>query len=937
MRTVAGLLAAAAFCLSAPATAQSPEDSASKPEARAAFGAILRIPFAGVEFRPRAYVLNASRDWVAKEASDGVQQDAEGKRSFYIKTTGGSGSEVRGFCRYADTAAGVAAEWTAVPGAASRAVGLELRGVLPLEDYAAGSFVADGTRRPIPYEDVKGGVFKGDVRSFVLFDRSGAERLSLTFAAPQRLAIERSGDPKIGGRLILCLRMSDAPKPGVACSVAFTASVPGGLKVGPDGTCRISAGPDWIPFKNCGGIRAGSALDFSALRPTGEPAGRFGRIVARGGHFELEGRPGVPVRINGLTLGVSEIIRPARSLEEVRTIAETLADRYARSGYNAVLLMNYGYGVLHGSGDCTRPNPKQMEKYDALVAAFVRRGLYLSTYLEDDRFWLQPWRSCGVDRDGNLSGGEWKRLVQVHEGVQSNTMAFARNFFGHRNVYTGRTLAEEPALGWISLTGEGCLGANTAALERHEAWRTAWRVFLAERRAADPANWKDIPETFPKSVSEPTRHATAFKLFLDACEARFGARMKRLLRDELKCRALVSSMNGVFYQNHIRRSRVETYDYVDGHFYVDHPDFLGLDWKLPATAGVSSPVCNALGIHGPWLDREFGKPFVVTEFNYCPPNPCRGIAGLFAGAQAAFQDWSGVWRFATCGSAEEILHPETAKMSSFNMTGDPLFRASQVATALLYLRGDMAVGRRAFAREIPDGVFAKPTDDAPGEDVWHWLNWTAWYGRVGSWSGHPAGALPSGVESLCRYPESYRTKSLETVRRLVAGCGAKDPLPTAADGAAQLDAARGSLFLTTPRTCGGFVTRGSLTAGPLAADRLETPTAVWTSSLDGRPVASSRHLLLFHLVDCVNTDIVFSDDSRRVLLDWGRAPQLVRRTKAHVTLAAGEGAWTVWALHEDGERRFAVPTRVEDGRLAFEADTAGEDGSAVLCYELVRP
>jgi len=910
--------------------------AATESEARAAYGAIFRVAAANAEFRPRAYTIKPGNVWEAQEAIGGDKADKDGRRLYAIRTNAGPASEVRGHCRFAAVPGGVSAEWTATPQARAKVAVLELRGTFPLEEFAAGSLEADGRSVAIPYEDAKGDVFKGAVKRLTLIDRHGQRGLTLDFAERQTLAVTRSGDPKIGGRLILCIRMATSPKSGETVRTAFVASLPGGLALGPDANVVLSGDKDWVPFQNCGAIVPGSALDFSSMRPTGAVAGRLGRIVANGEHFELDTRPGHPVRIYGINVGLTSFLAPNKTLEEVRLEAERLADRLARHGYNAVLLEKYG-GLVAGSPDCTVPEPSALAKWDALIAAFVSRGLYISTYFDDYRFWYMPWRSCGIDRDGMLGGWDWKSLLHVHEGVVSNAMAFARNLFTHKNPHTGRSLAEDPALGWISLIGEGCLGSNTAFLEKEEAWRTAWKRFLTAKRAESPEDWKDIPETFPGSVSEPTRHATAFKLFLAEREAHFGNRMRAFIRDDLKCKALVSNMNGVFYPLHIRKARVETYDYVDQHFYVDHPDYFGIDWQPPATAGTSSPICNALGIHGPWIDREFGKPFVVTEWNYCPPNPCRGIAGLFVGAQAAFQDWAGIWRFAAHHDTREYLNPDSAYMESFNMTGDPLFRASQRATACLYLRGDMPVAKRTLVREIPASVYAKPMDGAPNENVWHWLNWTAWYGRIGSWTAHPDGTLPLGGERLCLYPRDYAAKDLAAVSRLAAGID--DPmktLPPACDSAARLDRAKGSLLIETPRTCGGFVMEGDVAAGGLTLRQAKTPTAIWASALDDAPLAGSRHVLVSHLVDCVNTDMTFTDATRCMLLKWGHAPQLVRRTSACFSLALEPGAWTVWTLFEDGTRRHRVPTTYAEGRLSFEVDTVGRDGKAVLQYELVR-
>ena len=53
----------------------------------------------------------------------------------------------------------------------------------------------------------------------------------------------------------------------------------------------ISAGEGWIPFEYRKAVEPGSALDFSKLSHRHAPAGKFGRVVAKGGHFEFERLP----------------------------------------------------------------------------------------------------------------------------------------------------------------------------------------------------------------------------------------------------------------------------------------------------------------------------------------------------------------------------------------------------------------------------------------------------------------------------------------------------------------------------------------------------------------------------------------------------------------------------------------------------------------------
>ncbi|MBN2508537.1 MAG: hypothetical protein JXQ71_17805 [Verrucomicrobia bacterium] len=65
---------------------------------------------------------------------------------------------------------------------------------------------------------------------------------------------------------------------------------------------------------------------------------------------------------------------------------------------------------------------------------------------------------------------------------------------------------------------------------------------------------------------------------------------------------------------------------------------------------------------------------------------------------------------------------------------------------------------------------------------------------------------------------------------------------------------------------------------------LDTDATVWVSSVDGKPIATGRRLLVTHLADLQNSDTRYGDRSRQVLLPWGRLPHLVRGGRAVVAL-----------------------------------------------------
>ena len=911
-----------------------------KDEARPAYGAVLRLPSVGTEFQPRLYVAKGcGRQILVPAGGDRVEKD--GSRHFFLRTGNGAKSDVDG--RYTLNAAGdgVEVHWGLQPQVNATVSASEVRGVLPLETYSGGSFVADGQCVAIPTSEPKGNLWEGRLRCFDLSDKHGKLRLTLEFLAEQAFTVQMSGDPKIGGKLILCIGISDAMAPEKTYELTMKARTPDGLRVGADVNYRIDSGENWVPFISEKTIVPGSALDLSGIRTTGMPAGCYGRVVAVGDHFEFEGRPGEDARFYGVNVCTGAL------MPDDPEHAKLLAKRLAASGYNAVRIHHQDTWIVTAreKGDTFRRdgvtlNPRQVRKFDAFVAACVENGLYLTTDLFCSRTWAIRWRDVGIDRDGLIGMGDFKSLVQVHEGVYSNYLAFARNFLGHKNVFTGRSLAEEPALGWISLVNEGCLGRSTAALEKWPEWRAAWIRWLDARRREDAKGYGDIPETFPADVMAASRHACAFKLFLADTESAFARKVRRFLREEMGCKALWTNMNGVFHTVHTREARVRNYDYIDGHFYVDHPNYLGQQWRMPSSAGTRNPITNACGANYPSLDRDYARPFTITEWNYCAPNPYRGCAGLLVGAAAAVQGWGGLWHFDFAGGEDQYAEPETAAMGPFAMVGDPLMRASDRTALFLYLRGDMKSAEKSFVVELPERTFRTVTDELPNEDTWHWLNWVTWYGRLGSSIVKDGGKVPSGLIRIAGYPDDYRKKNYAKVFRMVTGVETDatpaKTMPVAADGQVRVDGRSGTFCVNTPRTCGGFVSEGSFTTGVLHADVGAVATSVAASSLDEKPISRSDRILVTHLVDCVNKGIVFTDESRNILSEWGKTPQLVRKARAEVSLAVCEGKWLVWAIDMDGSRVKPVPCVWRNGRLAFVCDTATDPRQATFHYELVR-
>ena len=720
---------------------------------------------------------------------------------------------------------------------------------------------------------------------------------------------------------------------------------------------------DWLPLSVEPDVAPGSALDFSGMLADRAPCGAHGRVVVRGGHFEYENRPGEPLRFWGVNLCGGANFPDIDKAEEI-------AARFAALGYNSVRLHHHDSGLVGGNSDAFGPagsgddasssrdgggavatstglDPDALRRMDALVAALGRRGIHVITDLYVSR--PVSWRSCGIDRDGVMSKGQFKHLAPIHEGAFSNFCAFAAAWLNHTNEFTGVRFADDPTLMALALINEGNLdnGAGPEPFVSLPNWREKWEAWLAEKKAADPAAFSDIPATIPEGNHwSRTRHVAAFSRFLAEVETDFEARAVRFLREQVGLKAPISNMsawmNPPEYQIPLAGPSI---DYVESHSYCDHPTFPERQWGLPCLVGSENPVRQRLrslgyGAMGGTLKRIFGKPHVVTEFNYVAPNPHRGAGGLLFGAEAAAQDWDGAWRFDWASSKNGVEEPGTGYCGLFAINCDPLRQASDRLAQMLFVRGDLAPCRDAYAVWMPP---SKITGVFDGES--HQLNtpWPelTWRARLGTVVGEEPPAWARWVDP---YPDYYKRDA-----PVAAGIPQRDDIA--------LDREAGWFKVSTPRTCAVFAEGGAHEAGAL---KVEVPTActagvqggaasvtVWATSLDGAPLAETRRVLVGMLTDLRNTGMEteereegassLSGGKATLVRKWGGLPHLVRRGTARVELELADGDWMINALSLGGIRRFEVPCeRSESGRIAFSIDNAADPASATLFWELSR-
>jgi hypothetical protein len=887
-------------------------------DALASSSATLELTDPTCDFSPQLF----TPDWNGQRSKGGLVRDADGSYPFSIGA--GTPPPIRGKAVFKQTAGGaVEASYAFAAGRDIALNALYVGTSLPTDRWAGGTWACESQNGELPLENRGLSVMAKSVTALHLISRDGKERLSLTFPKPTPVMLQddRQWGPSFSVR-IGYLAGTKTFKAGETFDVAFIVATQEPQRLLLDEPVTLQADADWIPLKAETEILAGSALDFSQLGLTDAPAGKHGRVVAKGPHFEFEGKPGVAQRFYGVNLCFS-----ANYLEPADTAR--LATRLARTGYNALRLHHHDGGLVEGSADGTTVNPAQLARLEALIAACASNGIYLTTDLYVSR--PVPWRSIGVDRDGKIEMNEYKMLVPVHEGAWNNLKTFTRQWLDHVNPYTGRRNADEPAIAWLAMINEGNFGNYMAEMRSIPEWLTAWDKWLAEKKRSEPQAYADIPSNLPDTLYAHSRHIAALVLFLKDMEDRMIIRMKAFLRDELRCRALVTNRNA--WTNHASDQvpREELYDYVDDHFYVDHPEFIERPWQLPSKCANVNPIKNeAMGVQSVVFTRLLNKPFTITEYNYSGPGRFRGIGGIVTGTLGALQNWDGIWRFTYSHSRDNLFQPEGSAMGYFDMAADPLSLAAERASLCLFLRGDLAPLTRSYAIVIPKHEVLQMRADMPqNRTAWPWL---AWYARLGT---RVAGKPDAGITWSGQFPAVYDIPAAD-IRRLLTPDGAAG-LPPAGDGAIALDKATGSLIINTPKTSGGFAESGIIDAGALIFDVGGTAATVWVSALDSNPIRSSSRLLLTHLTDVQNSGIHYAQQSRKTLLAWGRLPHLVRKGTAEIRLAVSPAKdYKVYALSTGGRRVAEVPCRVVKGRLAFTAAVDSQSGSATLLYEIAK-
>lgn len=742
------------------------------------------------------------------------------------------------------------------------------------------------------------------------------------------------------------------------------------------GSLGVTAAEDaWQPVtdKSLKIVRA-SALDFSFLA-TETIAGEKGLMVAApGGHLAFAESPDAPVRFHCASLAWS----PASGSYPDHATADLYAEQLRLHGYNLARLHFVDANLMSGRVRDFDLDPAQLDNFRYLLAALKRNGIR----------WMIDAATSENGGYGNVQPHRWEARyghkidVHVSEAARKHWLRLASSFLGSLNPYTGLRPLDDPALAIVTTFNEDGLEYASLADEPRthqvypETLRTPFNAWLATQYgntsglakpwAGELAGGESLELRtvgLPRSRGATGRRMRDLQRFFLEREEETYLWMTTALR-QLGYRGITTAYNN-WTTSEAQLSRrklslVSTDSYHDIVFSLEPG----------TTIEQSSSLDDDLKyVREMMATRWLGRPFVVSEYDHLFWNTFRHEAGVAVPAYAALQGWDGLCRHGS-GAVDLAYgspYPHKQKLLPYNIGMDPIARASETLSALLFARGDVKASPQRLAIPlagekdfIADGQGRLP-DDLTRLGLITGLGLSQGRSGEAAQAGQAAalpppreaGALPRWLEKTLDRVSGAAGQRLAKRLDTLTATGAIDAETAklaqrrayrSDTGEILADAAARTIQVVTPMTeAVSFATlQAPLRLGRMTLEAASEPALVSVSSLDGAPLATSRKLLLILSTDAMNSGMTFSDAGRRTVTDYGRLPVLLRTGSVHLSLALAppQGGQPerprLSALHLDGTVAAMLPVNRQAETIRFTIETASSRHGATTFFLLER-
>jgi hypothetical protein len=708
-------------------------------------------------------------------------------------------------------------------------------------------------------------------------------------------------------------------------------------------------------------LPASSLLDLSST--LAKPAGGRG-FLTTGTDGKFHWADGSRARFWGINVASTRLNIPREQIEEV-------VKNFARAGLNLVRLEAIdNRNCLLGSPDA--PTSRQLDrayldKLDYWMHCLRQNGIYYYLDLLDFRT-FRPG-------DGVLNAERLDRAARPYAVFDRRLIELQKEYAGqlllHKNPYSGLRPIEDPAFALLEICNEHGFflypdkldtmvepyRTNLQAMwnqwllevygtrEKLKAWWGDWSGSMVLKPDEDPllGTVKLPPLSSPKQPNEklevmraPSRQRDGVR-FLFLVQQNYFKEMYKYLRDI----GVRIPITGVVSNDILPDllSVASSCDFVAGNWYGEVERF---DSRTPGLRYYGNR--NPLSVDGTFSLAPFTaslrwqkKPVVIREFATSPPNRWRGTTVPEMLSYASLQDYDAVLLFAyQTNRAPNGM--EADALNDYAFQCDPVVWGVYAMAGQAFLQRAIRPAKVTVTMTLPDDVL---------------FNGAARIGNLyqASWSHgvksvfSPALNVLNYLSPIDRSRESQQLKAfLQTKKEKgnlpVRPEAVSDGIWVSDTGEIRRISSMGRLEVRTPRL---RMLTGDLTPNRVYdlgnGIRFGTQTQIASLliyTLDGKPIAQSKHLWIKMVSRAENTGQVLTPASQNAISEYvlktpGKGPVVTfgrpAKYATHLWLNPNhKGANTLFSLWmEDGTWEIVI----RNGRVRLQCDTPGITGKVL--------
>lgn len=649
------------------------------------------------------------------------------------------------------------------------------------------------------------------------------------------------------------------------------------------------------------------------LRMLNQPrAGADGFIQADGPDFVFADT-GQPVRFWAVNVG---------PWFDDRGQVDYLARRLAKLGVNMIRIHS---AIFDGQADDPAAiNRDKLDKIHYAVKAFADQGIYtkLSFYFP---LWMDGRR---VHEDyTRIENNKPFALLFFDSRMQEIYKAWARGLLTTVNPYTGKSLADDPALGMVEIINEdnyffwtfkpyetlpagptrqlerlfgtwavGQYGSIGAALE---AWDG--RAVNGDDPAGGRLGLYPVYHLTSAANAPANRRACDQARFLTEQLRQFYVDMRQHFREALGVKCPITATNWKTADDRLL-GPLDKYtnlacDVIDRHAYFGG-EHEGEGASYSVRTGHRYIDRSALfdPTSQPVHELQYGsKPHIVSEFNWPMPNRFRSEYPLLSATYGSLQGTDGFFHFAIGSPEWNLVHH---KFSVYTPEVAGQFPAASLIFRRRYVEQGPVVVRNVL--NLPDLYALK------GSPIRQPQNLDALRAADIPEAGRGMVDQPGSIDPLAFFvgqvvTEIHDEPARSMVQDLSPFIDRQRKTIRSATGQLTWDYQQGMVTVNSPTAQGvfGFIGEGwpHRTADLTIDGPLPEYGAILVVSVDGKPLTESSQTLVQVMTEDRNTGWETRGQQRKQIVQTGGPPMIVRQPTGRVTLRRSDAAaLKTWAL-----------------------------------------